>query len=375
MDWKDKVIELRKSGVQWADIAEEIKEYLPDLTATQRNNKARNFYRFSAENYCKKPIEKANTVKHKQEFDIIETLKKGISVAELSKMLNISNTATVAVLDDIKAQGYNVQRVGDEVKISNIVVPSENKVVQPWSGEKIIRFGLIGDSHINSKYVQLTHLHKLYDIFQSEGIDTVYHTGDIDEGEQMRAGHQYECYTQGADDHVREIIRVYPKRKGIVTKFITGNHDASIIKRCGYDIGYPIAKSREDMEYLGQASAVINLTPNCTLELRHPIDGTAYAISYKMQKMIESMSGGEKPNILAVGHYHKAEYIFYRNVHTFQTGCTLAQTPWMKGKGIAAHIGGWIVEVHVDDDGTITRIKQEYIPFYKAIKEDWLNWR
>jgi len=374
LNWKDKVIELRKAGAQWADIAEEIKEYLPDLTATQRNNKARNFYRFSAENYCKKPIEKANTVK-KPEFDIIETLKKGISATELSQMLNISNTATVAVLDDIKAQGYNVQRVGDEVKISNIVVPSENKVVQPWSGEKIIRFGLIGDSHINSKYVQLTHLHKLYDIFQSEGIDTVYHTGDIDEGEQMRAGHQYECYTQGADDHVREIIRVYPKRKGIITKFITGNHDASIIKRCGYDIGYPIAKNREDMEYLGQASAVINLTPNCTLELRHPIDGTAYAISYKMQKMIESMSGGEKPNILAVGHYHKAEYIFYRNVHTFQTGCTLAQTPWMKGKGIAAHIGGWIVEVHVDDDGTITRIKQEYIPFYKEIKEDWLNWR
>ena len=374
MNWKDKVIELRKAGAQWADIAEEIKEYLPDLTATQRNNKARNFYRFSAENYCKKPIEKANTVK-KPEFDIIETLKKGISATELSQMLNISNTATVAVLDDIKAQGYNVQRVGDEVKISNIVVPSENKVVQPWSGEKIIRFGLIGDSHINSKYVQLTHLHKVYDIFQSEGIDTVYHTGDIDEGEQMRAGHQYECYTQGADDHVREIIRVYPKRKGIITKFITGNHDASIIKRCGYDIGYPIAKNREDMEYLGQASAVINLTPNCTLELRHPIDGTAYAISYKMQKMIESMSGGEKPNILAVGHYHKAEYIFYRNVHTFQTGCTLAQTPWMKGKGIAAHIGGWIVEVHVDDDGTITRIKQEYIPFYKEIKEDWLNWR
>lgn len=374
MNWKDKVIELRKAGAQWADIAEEIKEYLPDLTATQRNNKARNFYRFSAENYCKKPIEKANTVK-KPEFDIIETLKKGISATELSQMLNISNTATVAVLDDIKAQGYNVQRVGDEVKISNIVVPSENKVVQPWSGEKIIRFGLIGDSHINSKYVQLTHLHKLYDIFQSEGIDTVYHTGDIDEGEQMRAGHQYECYTQGADDHVREIIRVYPKRKGIITKFITGNHDASIIKRCGYDIGYPIAKNREDMEYLGQASAVINLTPNCTLELRHPIDGTAYAISYKMQKMIESMSGGEKPNILAVGHYHKAEYIFYRNVHTFQTGCTLAQTPWMKGKGIAAHIGGWIVEVHVDDDGTITRIKQEYIPFYKEIKDDYLNWR
>ena len=51
------------------------------------------------------------------------------------------------------------------------------------------------------------------------------------------------------------------------------------------------------------------------------------------------------------------------------------QTPWMKGKGIAASIGGWIVEIRVTDDGTIERIKQEYFPFYKAIKEDYKNWR
>ena len=129
------------------------------------------------------------------------------------------------------------------------------------------------------------------------------------------------------------------------------------------------------MKYLGQLSAVIDLTPNCTLELRHPIDGTAYALSYKLQKMVEAMSGGEKPNILACGHYHKSEYFFYRNVHIFQTSSFQAQTPWMKGKGIATSIGGWIVEINVDNEGTITRIKQEYIPFYKAIKDDYKNWR
>lgn len=129
------------------------------------------------------------------------------------------------------------------------------------------------------------------------------------------------------------------------------------------------------MIYLGQSSAMIELTPNCKLELRHPLDGTAYAISYKMQKMIEAMAGGEKPHILACGHYHKIEYLFYRNIHTFQTGAFQAQTPWMRGKQISAHMGGWIVEVHVLEDGTISRIKQEMIPFYKAIKEDYLNWR
>jgi hypothetical protein len=91
--------------------------------------------------------------------------------------------------------------------------------------------------------------------------------------------------------------------------------------------------------------------------------------------MIDAMQGGDKPNILAIGHYHKAEYLFYRNIHAFQTGTFQAQTAWMIGKQIAAMVGGWIVEVHVDDDGTITRCKGEFIPYYKMLKDDWKDWR
>ena len=243
-----------------------------------------------------------------------------------------------------------------------------------WNGNDIIRFALMGDTQINSKYTQITHLHAFYDECARQGIEQVYHTGDIDEGEQMRMGHQYECYTQGADDHVNEIVRVYPKRNGITTHFITGNHDASIIKRSGHDIGRAIAEKRPDMNYLGPDCALIYLTPECTLELRHPWDGTAYAISYKTQKMIEAMSGGEKPSILAVGHYHKQEYIFYRNVHCFQTGTFQAQTPFMRGKGIAAMMGGWIIEANVDNDGTIKKLSGQWIPFYTAIKDDYKSW-
>lgn len=244
-----------------------------------------------------------------------------------------------------------------------------------WKGNKIVRFALMGDTQINSKDTQLTHLHSFYDECARQGIKHIYHTGDIDEGEQMRPGHQYECYNQGADDHVDEICRVYPERIGITTHFIIGNHDASLIKRCGYDIGPAIAARRNDMEYLGRDCAIVKLTPNCTLELRHPWNGSSYALSYQIQKMVDAMAGGEKPNILAVGHYHKTEFIFYRNIHCFQTGCFQAQTGFMRGKSIAAHMGGWIIEIEVDDEGTIETIKQQFIPYYKAIKEDYKNWR
>lgn len=243
-----------------------------------------------------------------------------------------------------------------------------------WDGNRSITFGLIGDTHLNSKYTQLTYLHQFYDYCYNRGINKVYHTGDIDEGEQMRTGHPYDCYTQGADEHVNEIVKNYPMRPGMETHFITGNHDASIYKQCGADIGKMIVFKREDMLYLGRDWAKIELTPKCILELRHPWDGSAYATSYKPQKMIESMDADSKPNILAIGHYHKLEYLFHRNVHSFQTGCFQSQTPFTRGKGLSVHIGGWIITVDVDDAGYIQRIVSEMIPFYKGIAEDYLNW-
>lgn len=242
-----------------------------------------------------------------------------------------------------------------------------------WDGTEVIRFGVIGDTQIGSKYTQLTYLHQFYDICEKEGITNVYHTGDVTDGLKMRPGHEYELYEISADEMREDVVKNYPKRDGITTHFITGNHDASIYKHVGYDIGQAIANLRPDMKYLGRDCAVINLTPKCTLELRHPWDGTAYALSYKMQKMIEAMESDSKPNILAVGHYHKAEYIFYRNVHALQTGCFQGQTPFTRGKGISVHMGGWIVSIRVDKDGYIQGFAPEYIPFYYSIKDDYKN--
>lgn len=375
MSVREKIIQFRDKGLTWPQIAEEIIEDYPELTQEQRYNKARNLYRglSDTEDSCIKQIKQEAT--NTKNTDLLEVLKKGTSLKELSNNLGVSVQCCESIINDLKAQGYNIQLLGDIYSLSNIVFPSENIIDTSWNGNKIIRFGLMGDTQINSKFTQLTYLHKFYEICRQEGITTIYHTGDLDEGEQMRIGHPYECYEQGFDDHVSEIVRVYPKVAGIQTQFIIGNHDAAHIKRCGCDIGIAVARQREDMIYLGNSYALIKLTPSCTMELRHPIDGTSYALSYKIQKMIESISDGEKPNLLAVGHYHKAEYLYYRNVHAFQTASFQAQTPFMRGKGISAAIGGWVVELALNDAGEIEKITPTYIPFGKAIVDDWRSFR
>lgn len=242
-----------------------------------------------------------------------------------------------------------------------------------WDGTETLRFAIMGDTQIGSKYAQLTYLHSFYDLCEREGIKNIYHTGDLTDGLKMRVGHEYELYEVSADEMRDDVVLNYPKRDGITTHFITGNHDASIYKHVGYDIGQAIANLRPDMNYLGRDCAVVHLTPNCTLELRHPWDGTAYALSYKMQKMIEAMESDSKPNILAVGHYHKAEYLFYRNVHALQTACFQGQTPFTRGKGISVQIGGWLVTIRVDKNGYIQGFAPEFVPYYYSIKDDWKN--
>ena len=43
--------------------------------------------------------------------------------------------------------------------------------VLDWDGARVIRFGLMGDTQINSKYTQLSHLHRFYDICAKLDID------------------------------------------------------------------------------------------------------------------------------------------------------------------------------------------------------------
>lgn len=277
-----------------------------------------------------------------------------------------------------------VQKMMKSMKDKNVIKECDSKIVQnlepevhtnDWDGTQTIKIAIMGDTQLGSKYAQITYLKKFYDICKKEGIKDIYHTGDITDGLKMRPGHEYELYEVSADDMIEDVVKNYPKYDGMKTHFITGNHDASLYKHVGYDIGKAIAMKRPDMDYLGRDCAVVKLTDNCTLELRHPWDGTAYALSYKPQKMVESMESDSKPNILAIGHYHKAEYLFYRNVHVLQTGCFQSQTPFTRGKGISVNLGGWIVTIEVEKDGTVKSIAPKFIPFYKSIKDDYKNFK
>lgn len=250
------------------------------------------------------------------------------------------------------------------------IPPPEDKMYD-FTGSRLYKFGVVSDTHLNSKEQQLTHLNRMYDLFEAEGVSDVYHAGDITAGEGMFTGQIYEIFNVGFDNQANYIIKKYPQRRGITTHFITGNHDLSYYKSRGVDIGEKIALKRPDLNYLGKWAAWVKLGENTTMYILHPDSGPAYAISYRPQKIAAGFIGGEKPNIMILGHWHQCEYLFERNIHIVQAGCFESQSAYLKRKGIMPKIGGWIIEIHIDKNGSVSRFKPEFITFFEPVKDDY----
>jgi len=241
----------------------------------------------------------------------------------------------------------------------------QNKVKIETSNDCRIRFALTGDRHVGSLCHHAEALNAFYDFAKSEGIECVYDAGDLCDGWKVYKGQEFELRDMGFDAQLQRIIKDSPT--SIKTRFITGNHDASFKSQVGASIGMAIQDSVSNYEFLGEEQARVRFeTPNgpYVLGLMHPGGGSSYALSYRPQKIIESLEGGSKPNMLAIGHYHKADIMpTYRNVCGIQTGTFQRQSKFMARRGLAAHVGGWIIDIVVGEDHN--RIKAEFIAFYK----------
>ena len=129
---------------------------------------------------------------------------------------------------------------------------------------------------------------------------------------------------------------------------------------------------RADWTDLGFLEAKVDLVNANTgergsLVTLHPGGGSAYALSYRPQKILESMSGGEKPNVVLIGHYHKLSVNLIRNVWAIQVGCTQDQTIFMRKKNIEAHVGGVIVDLEQDPKtGAIVACTPTLIRYFDA---------
>lgn len=229
---------------------------------------------------------------------------------------------------------------------------------------KHIKIGIISDSHIGLKAFDEALWVKAMKDFKRRKVEAIYFPGDITEGMSGRPGHIYELshigYTNQMD-YTSELMKL----TDLPIYALTGNHDQWAFKKnnAGVDVGKELEYRVKNFHNLGMNEADVLLNDKFKMKLIHPNDGSAYAPGYKLMKMIESFGGGEKPNILLQGHYHKSLYMFSRNIHAYECGTICGQSEFMRLKKIQAHKGYWILDIYTGEK-SIERIVNTFVPKY-----------
>lgn len=274
---------------------------------------------------------------------------------------------------DITERSADIQRIANTFTASELsaiakggrIVPGQKRVpVVEFNGVRI-RLGILSDTHIGSKYTHDEHIHQCFDEFDKADVDIVLHAGDVTEGMSKRDGHVYELSHIGYDAQKKKAIELLGMWDKTPSYVIDGNHDRWYLKNA--DVGANIVKNVCDelpnWNYLGHDTGIVSLGGRATVQLWHGGDGSSYALSYRLQKIVESLPGGEKPSILIAGHVHKYVNIFERNIYCLSPGSLQRQTDWMRGRRIGAHVGFCIADVCVNKSG-VSKFTNTWYPFY-----------
>jgi predicted phosphodiesterase len=238
-------------------------------------------------------------------------------------------------------------------------------VVRPYSGTTF-KFLAMGDTHIGSKYFHPERLITAFEEAKRQECTFAIHTGDLLEGMSGRPGQIYELTHIGYRAQRDEAIRLF-NQWGRDWYVIEGNHDLWGNSKHGAGITAveDVCDRVVGSHFIGyhEGDIIIN---NCKIKLWHGEDsGGSYAHSYRLQKLVEAFNGGEKPQILFTGHTHKSLYLYDRNIHCVSTGCLQNQSGFMRTKRLSAHVGFWIVEVLLADNGEVQKFAPTWYPFYK----------
>ena len=224
-------------------------------------------------------------------------------------------------------------------------------------------FVVISDTHIGSVYSPDEWHDIVADYANENGVEAVLHCGDLTDGVKIsRAGTQiYELSEVGFEAQKAKAVELLGKYE-VPVYIISGNHDAFYKEYAVANVVESVAQELPNVTHIGDDEADIEID-GVTIRLFHGGDGNSYALSYRLQKLVEAITGGRKPNILLAGHVHKFCYIFERNIHAISVPCLQMQTAFMRGKKLAAHTGFLDLQFDVIDGG-ICNLAVKLFPFY-----------
>lgn len=308
---------------------------------------------------------------------LVRLVKRGpASFETLCDRLELPPRKVRVLVRQARKAGYAVDVAGEDVALRP-ALPTSNIVdvrVEVQKSGAPHRFVVASDLHFGSKYHLRAELVDYIGNAYEKGVRLALLPGDLLDG-CYRHG-RWELTHHGFQDQAEDFLDGLPRHKGLRYVGITGNHDETFEKDSGLVVHHALndmarAKGRDDFELLGARGAYVRLRApgerrGCIVELWHPLKGPAYALTYGMQKHVESYAPGKKPDMLFTGHWHQACYFVSRGVHCFSAGTFQGGgSSFGKALGGAPTIGGWTVKYALTKDGTVRDVEPKFTSYYE----------
>jgi hypothetical protein len=290
------------------------------------------------------------TTKRKDIERVLALYRRGLTKTQISEETEIPRTTVSDLIKNNPDLAAGVERV----ERSHAYLDGHS--VELYSRQdNTFCFLASGDFHAGSKYSREDAREDLIRRAERADAQARFDTGNWIDGEARF--NKFDLVAHGMGGQIDHLAKIHPRTRLPIYAVTGDDHEGWYAQREGVDIGrYAEIKMREaghDWTDLGYMEAHVKLVnahtgKSAVLAVTHPGGGSAYALSYRPQKIIESLEGGEKPAVLLLGHYHKLEAGNARNVWYVQTGCSQDQTPFMRKKSLDAHVGGAIVTLEQD---------------------------
>lgn len=223
---------------------------------------------------------------------ILTNIQNGITLKDLSLLIGKSERQLGNMLRLLENEGYQINKAisttGD-IKLS-LDYSLKKDIAKIEYDKDSVRVGVIADIHIGRENDGAEYLASAIDYFKNNDIHIVFIVGDLLEGMTY---FESEKYPDG-DTQLDRFFKVFPYTSGINFFYIKGNHDYSILKRSGLDIGKRIL-NRPDFIDLGFGYGRIRIGESM-IGLKHDL-------------LISKPVNYSDDDITIKGHSHRFEFL------------------------------------------------------------------
>ncbi len=312
--------------------------------------------------------------------ELLEELKElteyKISLKELQEELEISEEQILGLISFLKRNGTNIVMIKEKDDIY-FLNQGEREYKQDYKytfkteNKNTMKFLIIADLRLGSKFSQLSILNELYTHAYEEGVRNVIIVGNITEGLYNMSDNMIQTLiAPSTTSQIEYVIKNFPQIEGMTTFFITGKKDKTHLTKNKIDIGKQISKSRKDLIYIGNGRCDIEVD-NVKILATARNGRKSYTQSYRTQKMIDAMRSEDKPDIILYGGLLQSEKFTYRDVKVLSIPSVCASTWEMEEKEYSNTVGAWLLEIETDKKGNLKSYKTYDNIYYQTIDNDY----